>query len=430
MRMKMSKTFNCTTEVVVLLIGVFLISVFVLFSFGSEAADCTVLKDTYQVDPKPGDSYPGRFAPISSINGLRLNVGSGTASLAIHYNYGFLVYNVVTGVPTDKIVKDLRNSPEEYPVSGDGQARAGNTALSSDGQRAITGWADPGYGTVAFTKQGNSYSGGGDTEPTGGYCISTVNGRYISYIVTSSGAIYASEITSLSLNVPANPPNTRPYEYTGVQYPDYNISGMYIVEKGTKSFVVIVAGDGVIIADVSNPGTYPNITTNFKWRKFTAKELGLPLVCTPPRAITWVSAVIHPIDGGLYLLAESGISTSGYYNSDGVALSRLDPVTGSLRLKGFVKPSPSTPVSAYQNALVASDTEVVAFYGSLGANGQLPLYWHVRSSKSFKKNLAAGITTNTIGMFPSLVAHRYAVGKYSIYSANNGHTWLTQFQCP
>jgi hypothetical protein len=349
--------------------------------------------------------------------------------LSIKYNYGFMTWNLVNGTPApgDWTLKDLRDAPEKYPVSGDSGGRSGETVLSTDGARALTGWNDPGFGVVAMTLKPTGYSGGGDYPPGGSAnAVVKLDGpRYLAFSGNSVGSIYVADVTNIQTSVPAQPPNGIPSEIARRMAGTWATLRVTPIEGGSRTFVGVSTVRGVAIGELKLPGAaVPNLSTNFVWYEFSAAALGLPA----DKKLRWADFAVHPVDGGIYILAEAYTGgTQGDY-AVAVSLSRMTPETGVLEVQGVYTPASST-VGWPQGALVPSDTGLLAFFLH-NPPGSTVSKLHVRPSGSgfATENLAQNISWS-VPKIDDFRVQRYGVGKYALYLANTDYIEAAQVTC-
>ncbi|MRR35151.1 hypothetical protein EG829_10760, partial [bacterium] len=280
-------------------------------------AQCDLTQAPYQFAPPQIFPKMGLRATVFSLN---LAENRSTPMLSIKYNYGFMTWDLVNGTPAPGAwtLKDLRDAPERYPVSGDSGGRSGETVLSTDGARAVTGWNDPGFGVVAMTQVSNGYSGGGDYPPGGSAnaAVKLDGPRYLAVSGNSVGSIYVADLTTLQTSVPARPANGIPSELAHRMAGTWATLRVKAIEGGSRTFVGVSTVRGVVIGEMRLPGAaVPNLSTNFIWYEFSAAALGLPA----DKKIRWADFAVHPVDGGVYILAEA--YTGGTLGDYAVAVS-------------------------------------------------------------------------------------------------------------
>ncbi len=389
-------------------------------------AQCDLTQAPYQFAPPQVFPRMGLRATVFSLN---LAQDRSTPMLSIKYNYGFMTWNLVNGSPApgEWTLKDLRDAPEKYPVSGDSGGRSGETVLSTDGARALTGWNDPGFGVVAMTLKPNGYSGGGDYPPGGSAnaVVKLAGPRYLAFSGNSVGSIYVADVTNIQTSVPALPANSIPSELARRMVGTWATLRVTPIEGGSQTFVGVSTVRGVAIGKLLSPGAaVPNISTNFVWYEFSAAALGLPA----DKKLRWADFAVHPVDGGIYILAEAYTGgTTGDY-AVAVSLSRMTPETGVLEVQGVYTPATNT-IGWPQGALVPSDTGLLAFFLH-NPPGSTVSKLHVRPSGSgFATDDLAQNISWSVPKIDDFRVQKYGVGKYTLYLANTDYVEAAQVTC-
>ena len=348
-----------------------------------DAQQCDLLMAPSKFD-SPASGLPGYFQFQPRSGALAVGGSSGSARLAVRYNYGFLVYNLASpGAPSRLSVEDLLG--EGYPKNGDGQNRVGPLDLSADGLRALQPWTDTaGYGTIAMSSTGSGFSSGGDFLPVGrsalGVAVVKTGTRYLGFSFTGTG-IYAADITSYTSNIgPASKNAIRSELISNVSVGSpVGITGL---ESAGRAYIVAWSDATVAVIDVSNPGSASGgLTANFTAQTYTATQLGIPA----GNFLLGLAAAFHPSDGAIHILAEGGTFSGTNIASAAVTLSRIDPSSGSLIVKSYQPPSGAKNAQS-QVVLLPSSTDVVAYFLE-GTDAGL-LKPHVHSSSDFSTNLA------------------------------------------
>ncbi len=389
-------------------------------------AQCDLTQAPYQFAPPQVFPRMGLRATVFSLN---LAQDRSTPMLSIKYNYGFMTWNLVNGTPApgEWTLKDLRDAPEKYPVSGDSGGRSGETVLSTDGARALTGWNDPGFGVVAMTLKPTGYSGGGDYPPGGSAnAVVKLDGpRYLAFSGNSVGSIYVADVTNIQTSVPALPANSIPSELARRMSGTWATLRVTPIEGGSQTFVGVSTVRGVAIGKLLSPGAaVPNISTNFVWYEFSTAALGLPA----DKKLRWADFAVHPVDGGIYILAEAYTGgTSGDY-AVAVSLTRMNPDSGALGQPEVYTPATST-IGWPQGALVPSDTGLLAFFLH-NPPGSTVSKLHVRPSGSgfATDNLAQNVSWS-VPKIDDFRVQKYGVGKYTLYLANTDYVEAAQVTC-
>ncbi|MHB1046287.1 MAG: PKD domain-containing protein [Thermoanaerobaculia bacterium] len=384
-------------------------------------AQCQVVAAPRLFDPPPGGVQP------STLQGRqdRLIVGGtdGAKRLLVRYNYGFLVYDLSSPAAPSKVQqKDLRTE-EKYPVAGDGQTRAGMVSYSSDGARALVPWGAADFGTVALS--GAPLSGGGEYLPTGSKtnmtAIVKASGRYLAFSATyspsSGSSLWVADISNIQRGVIADQLNQNQigsWPYVGPSLGG-QVAHLKVVEAGARAFIVAASTTAVTVVDVSSPGPAGvGITNGFSHRTYSTSELGLS------GPIKSVAAASHPTDGGLYLLVETAVLSSGAYQSGGVTLSRVTPPStpggsfGPAQLNGAHTPDAAVRKAQPGILLLPFDSDVVAVYFE-GALADGALHLNVRSSTDFGRNLADGLKFATPTQFEGMDGFRSSGGTFHVY---------------
>ena len=415
------------------LAGVGLSILAVLLAPGPRAeAQCTLLAAPAKFDP-PTSGLPGAYFQFQART-LALSAGGATGAkrLAVRYNYGFLVYSLASPAAPARIsIEDLLGG-DGYPKSGDGQSRVGPVVLSADGQRALQPWTDvAGYGTVAMTQAtSGGYSSSGDYLPTGRqvYALSLVKtgSRYIAFSFTGSG-VYAADITNYTGNPGPSSKNAISAELIAgtSSYGPVGMASVEAAQAGDRAYVVAWSGDGATVTDVTDPGPAGSgLTAGFTTRKFTAAELGVPSGST----ISALAAARHPSTGALYIVVEAGGFSGQSFVSTGLALSRV-PASGSPVQVGSYQPPATARIAQSEIALVAYDTDLVAFF--LEGNDAGALVPHVHAGTDFAKNLAETIPAFATGLAKalSLAAIRGTGGSLYFYAMDSSGTYAGSLDC-
>ena len=389
-------------------------------------AQCQLLAAPGKFDP-PASGLPAGFQGRQ--DSLGLGGTAGAARLAVRYNYGFLVYSLASpGTPSRTSIENLMGD-DHYPKNGDGQERAGPVALSADGLRALQPWTDTvGYGTIAMTFSGGTFSAGGDFLPPGeqvlGVAVVRAGTKYLGFAV-SGGGIYASDITDYQSNVGASVKNgiySEVIRNVGLTSP----MGITALEAAGRSYVVAWASDTLAVIDVSNPGTPASgLTRNFTSKLYSATQLGIPAT----NFLSFgVAAARHPGDGSLYLLTEGGKFSGAYIASAAVTLNRVDPVTGNLTRIGTYTPPTGAKYAQGQVVLLPFDSTLLALFFEGTTSGGLKTEIH--SSSDFSVNLANSVASfATPAQALALVGFRASNGNLYLYHGNRYATWVTSFNC-
>lgn len=365
---------------------------------------------------------------------------SGGKRLLVRYSFGFVVYDLNSpSAPTTLQVKDLRIE-EKYPVGGDGQSRTGAVSFSPDAQRAIVPWGAEGFGSIALS--GSPLSGGGEFNPGGSNvnqsAVTRVGDRYLgfssTFLPSTGSSLYVSDLTTLARGVVANTEqaNKIPSEkVTGLELGGRLVS-LQPLEASGRTYLVAVSDTRVTVIDVSLPGgSVPGLSQQFRSRSLTTAEVGLP------GAIKSASAALHPVDGGVYVLAESAIWVGGDYPSRGVSLTRIElPVTAGQpfpsttpQVVGYDLPAAPANIAQPGTLLIPFDSDVAAVYFE-GSASDGALHMHVRSSTDFSQNRAASIKLTTLASYNAIAGFRSSGGTLHVYfGVNNIGTYAASVNC-
>lgn len=388
-------------------------------SVGKDTTQCSVVST-----PTLFTTYD--FGGGFNIRPNRMGIGGPIAAkkLLVKYSFGFVTYTLTSpSAPVQLQKRDMRVT-DGYVVGGDGQTRVGAASLSLDGNRAVLPWGAEGVGSVVYG--GHPFSCAGSYSPPSGgsttaTAITKINGRSLAFSVPTvirSNPIkfYISDITSIPQGVKYDSLNPNPltsYLYTGPSFS--RVDTLIPLETPLRSYLVAVGQEEILILDVSNPGPIGSgIASNFSYKVITNTQLGLT------GTIIACSAAIHPVDGNIYILAETAYVSGGYYVSRGVSLSSIKPPTTAGGAFGDILTNVFKPVDTVfsraqpASLLLSFESDLLAVYFE-GSTSDGYLYLNARSSNDFNKNIAEGIKLTTPTGFSTMSGFAASGGLFHIY---------------
>ncbi|MDL2717724.1 MAG: hypothetical protein PT977_08220, partial [Acidobacteriota bacterium] len=228
------------------------------------AAQCTVQPGlsplSFEPNP-PGPPRPGNLASGKNSD-LQVFLAGGAPHILMQEGFGYSVLDITNPVnPTALLYVNMAYSGE-MPAVGDGQSYIASIGISPDGQRmalGLTGNADPGYGSVAATANGNGFNritAGFLPRNAVGTVVQGVANRYLAYALLPSSGIAPGALSVVDVtNIPG------PLAPANLNAEQIGPGGSYLTLAGNN---VLYLNQGTIrIYDASSPGPVGNIGRNF-----------------------------------------------------------------------------------------------------------------------------------------------------------------------